>query len=303
MLKVRGLVRICIHRGAEEIGGTCIELDANGSRIVLDLGRPLDASFDDDVPLPPIPGLANGDDPSLLGVVISHPHLDHWGLVPQVSPKVPVYIGEAAARILREAAFFSPAGADLKPAGFLHDRQPFQLGPFTLTPYLMDHSAFDAYALLVEADGKRLFYTGDFRGHGRKAALFERLLRHPPKDIDVLLTEGTNIRREGEPLVSEVTEDDVERRCIELFKATPGLALVCYSAQNIDRLVTLYRAALQANRDFVMDLYTATVARAPGRDTIPQPGSRWPRVRVYVPQRQRIQVKERGEFERKWLPS
>ena len=106
--------------------------------------------------------------------------------------------------------------------------------------------------------------------------------------------EGTNIRPEGEAPVPELTEADVERRCIEVFKATPGLALVVYSAQNIDRLVTLCRAALQADRDFVMDLYTASIARATGRDTIPQPGRRWPRVRVYVPQKQRVLVKESG---------
>ena len=43
-----------------------------------------------------------------------------------------------------------------------------EIGPFRITPQLVDHSAFDAYALLVEADGKRVYYSGDFRAHGRK---------------------------------------------------------------------------------------------------------------------------------------
>ena len=34
-------VEITIHRGADEIGGTCIELTADGSTILLDLGLPL----------------------------------------------------------------------------------------------------------------------------------------------------------------------------------------------------------------------------------------------------------------------
>lgn len=49
-----------------------------------------------------------------------------------------------------------------------------QFGPFRVTPHLVDHSAYDAYALEVEADGRRLFYSGDIRAHGRKGALFER---------------------------------------------------------------------------------------------------------------------------------
>ena len=58
--------------------------------------------------------------------------------------------------------------------GQIAHRTPVEIGPFRVTPYLVDHSAFDAYALLVEADGKRVFYSGDFRGHGRKRKLSRR---------------------------------------------------------------------------------------------------------------------------------
>ena len=60
-------------------------------------------------------------------------------------------------------------------------------GPFTVTPYLVDHSAYGAYAFLIEADGKRLFYSGDFRAHGRKGKLFDGFIKNHPKDIDVLM--------------------------------------------------------------------------------------------------------------------
>jgi ribonuclease J len=59
----------------------------------------------------------------------------------------------------------------------------------------MDHSAPDAYAFEIECDGKRLFYSGDFRAHGRKAKLFKNLLKNPPKKIDVLIMEGTMMER------------------------------------------------------------------------------------------------------------
>ena len=125
---------------------------------MLDLGRPLWAEPDEKVPLPDVPGLLTGDD-ELVGIVLSHGHLDHYGLVNQISTKVPVYVGEATTRILNEAAFFTPAEG-LDPAGYLHDRDPLELGPFSITPYLVDHSAFDAFALLIEAEGKRLLYSG-----------------------------------------------------------------------------------------------------------------------------------------------
>ena len=82
----------------------------------------------------------------------------------------------------------------------------------------------------------------------------------------------------------------------ETFGSTRGLAVVFSASQNIDRLVSIYRACVRAGRTLVIDLYTATIAAATGRDTIPHPG--FPGLRVYVPDRQRILVKRSGEFER-----
>jgi ribonuclease J len=158
-------MRVRIHRGAHEIGGNCIEVVSGDDRIVLDLGRPLNAAWDDDVALPDVDGLTGGD-PHLLGVLLSHPHLDHHGLARQLTDDVPVYMGADAARILEAAAFFSPISVSPTVARTFRDREAFDLGPFTITPYLVDHSAYDAYSLLIEAGGRRLFYSGDFRGHG-----------------------------------------------------------------------------------------------------------------------------------------
>lgn len=285
-------MRVCIHRGSREIGGSCVELEASGKRLVIDLGRPLDASMDEELPLPAIGGL---DDGSLLGVVLSHPHQDHYGLVHQLAPAIPIFIGEAATAILDGASFFARSGLRLQPAGFLEDRKPFRIGPFTVTPYLVDHSAFDSYALLIEAGGRRLFYSGDFRSHGRKAALAERLIRHPPPNVDVLLLEGTHIRAAG-PVPRGSDESDVELAMAGAFQKTRGLVGVFTATQNIDRLVTIYRACKRAGRTLVIDLYAATIASATKRATIPKPG--FPALRVYVPNRQRILVKQAGEFDR-----
>ena len=285
-----------ILRGANEVGGSCIELEADGKRIVLDVGLPITATDGEQVLLPDVAGLRNGDDSTLLGVVISHPHPDHFGLLPQVAPSIPVYMGQAASRILAEAAFFSPMGLAVKPAGFLSHRTPFKIGPFTITPYLNDHSAFDAYSMVIEAGGKRLFYSGDIRAHGRKAALFEQLLAAPPRDIDVLLMEGTHVRPEGDGTERGMTETDVENACVETFRATEGMVLTAFSPQNIDRLVTCFRAAIRSKRILVMDLYTAAIAQATGRDTIPQ--ASWEQVRVYLPRSQRSRVKKEQAFER-----
>lgn len=157
----------------------------------------------------------------------------------------------------------------------------------------MDHSAYDSYAVLVEADGKRLFYSGDFRAHGRKACLVERLIADPPTGVDVLLMEGTTIGRpdadQGLP-----KETDLEDRMVELFRQTPGMPLVWCSGQNIDRLVTVFRACKRANRQFIIDMYTAHVLRATGNENVPQ--ADWHGIKVFLPESQKRQIKQKGEF-------
>jgi ribonuclease J len=288
------IVQVRIHRGASEIGGNCIEVAASdGRRVVLDLGRPLSAGWDDEVPLPPVAGFDRAD-PSLLGLVISHPHLDHYGLARELPAAVPVYMGREAAAMIEAASFFSPVSGGLHPAGHLRHREAFDLGPFLITPYLNDHSAFDAYSLLVEADGRRIFYTGDLRAHGRKAALFEQLIRDPPRSVEAMLMEGTHVRADATHDEDAFeTESQLEDRVIELCRSTTGAVVVFGSAQNLDRVVTVYRAARRARRQFVLDLYGSTVAAAT-RSTIPQPG--FESLRVYVPIRQRVLVKEAKEF-------
>lgn len=288
-------MNVAIHRGAAEIGGSAVEVKHGGKRIVLDLGLPLSAALGEDVPLPEIRGLTSRDD-DLLAVVLTHSHPDHYGLIGRIAPEVPIIAGAATARILSEAAFFTPSGLVFEPAAVLVDQVPMVIGPFQITPFLVDHSAYDAYALLVDAGGRRLFYTGDLRAHGRKSRLFERLIREPPPNVHALLMEGTRITEDDPTARGLPSEDAVEAEILKTMEATSGLVLAIFSPQNIDRLVSIYRATKKARRILVLDLYGASVALATGRDTIPT-ASR-PDVRVYVPQAQRIKVKEAEAFDR-----
>jgi ribonuclease J len=286
-------MRACIHRGTKEIGGTCVEIESQGKRIVLDVGLPLDVVDPETFPLHPVKGFEKPE-PDLLGVVISHPHQDHYGLAHRLPKETLFLIGKAAEAILAAADVFSPAGLKLENVRHLEDRTAIELGPFKITPYLVDHSAYDAYAISVEADDASLFYTGDLRAHGRKGALFEKLLRDPPKHVDVLLMEGTTIGRldtdQGFP-----TEADLEDRFVKLFKETPGMPLVWCSGQNIDRIVTIFRACKKAGRQFVIDMYTAHVLRATGSQRLPQ--AEWNDIKVFLPKSQKSQIVEKREFE------
>ena len=56
-----------------------------------------------------------------------------------------------------------------------------------------------------------------------------------------------------------VTENELELAAIDEIKKQTGIVLFQSSGQNIDRIVSFYRAALQCGKTFVVDVYTANV--------------------------------------------
>jgi ribonuclease J len=242
---------LTVHRDTRQIGGSCIEIaHPAGDRLILDAGRPLDAPDGATGLLP-----ASLDTSCPATVLISHPHQDHWGLVDDLPADWPIWTGAGSAKLISITGDILRRPFARQFSTWTSRSGPFAIGPFTVTPILTDHSAYDAYMLLIEGAGKRVLYTGDFHRHGRKSSLVDRLMKKPPSGIDVLVTEGTSLATD-KPVTSEA---ELENEFIELFERTRGRVFVSWSGQNIDRTVTLYRAAKRTGRTLAIDLYTADV--------------------------------------------
>ncbi|MDP8260197.1 MAG: MBL fold metallo-hydrolase, partial [Candidatus Gygaella obscura] len=201
-------MKLTIHRGTKEIGGSCVELSTAKSRILVDFGMPLvndkKESFDSKILinksldelkelkiLPDIKGLYIGEKKSIDGILISHSHMDHYGFLKFVNPDIPIYMSKGAEILIEISDIFIPHKIGKFNVKTIDKGKSFTVGEFKIESFLVDHSVFDARAFLIEAEGKRIFYSGDFRGHGRKNILFDRMISKPPKDIDCLLMEGS----------------------------------------------------------------------------------------------------------------
>ena len=115
------------------------------------------------------------------------------------------------------------------------------------------------------------------------------MVNNPPKKIDTMLMEGSSLGRLAVDQ-SFPTEEALEDIFVARFLATTGIALVACSAQNIDRVVTVYRAAKKCGRTLIVDAYAAEVLKATGHKSIPQPIEGWSNLAVFVPQWQRQQL-------------
>lgn len=264
-------MNITVHRGTHEIGGTCIEVSSSqGDSIILDLGMPLmgrdgavlneEAATHPSISngiLPDICGLYKDQHPSVAAVLLSHPHLDHYGLMDWVHQDIPVYTSRETKSLLEIGNVFYPEALKqdetLNHCKPFEHWKPFKIGTFTVTSYLMDHSAVGASAFLIEADGKRLFYTGDFRGHGRKGFLLEKFVKAPPKNVDCLLLEGTTLG--GSHFSGYASEEEVEQGMKQIFSNQADASFITAAGSNIDRLVSIYKAAEASGKTLVIDLY------------------------------------------------
>ena len=253
-------MKIHIHRGQNQIGGNIIEIATNTTKILLDVG--LELGDNSRQSLPKISGLF--DYAGYDAIFITHYHGDHVGLAYHTHKNIPVYIGEASYNIIRASDYYKKIST-ITPKGFLHHGQVITIGDISVTPYLCDHSAFDSYMLFCEADGETVLYTGDFRSNGRKS--FDALLNTLPQNVDWLLCEGTTLSRDNFVAISE---KELEEQAIDLFRKTSGPIFVLQSSINIDRIVTMYRAAKRSNRIFLEEVYMADVATAAGKN-IPNP--------------------------------
>jgi len=259
-------MKITVHRGAEEIGGNTIELESKGARILLDYGAPLpkiDPVTNKSVyPTPEqtilnIPGLYEDGTPPLLGVVISHNHQDHFGglLAKPISAKVSVYMTAAMEALVRLQGKMPRDTVTLR-ADIHHYKkgETFDIGPFRLTSYLMDHSAPESFGFVIEVEGKRLIYTGDYRKHGNKREAFRQFIDAKMGPVDLLITEGTQASIPSGPTEQEVLED-IEA----LVRGRSGAMYVMCSGQDVDLITSLGEIAEAHGRYLAVDGYIAMV--------------------------------------------
>jgi len=287
-------MKLIIHRGTQEIGGSCVELSAANTRILIDFGMPLvdkkREKFDSAILkgksveelkslsiLPEIKGLYKDEEKSIDAILISHSHLDHYGFLNYVHPDIPVYLSVGAKELIDVTNIFIYGGLKNLNIKLINNKQSLTIKDFKITPYLVDHSAFDALAFLIEADGKRVFYSGDFRAHGRKRSLFKNMIKNPPEDIDCLLMEGSMLARDRQEYNNE---DEIERKIEKTLKEHKNITFLFTSSQNIDRLVSAYRACLKADSIFVIDIYTAFILDKLKKISKGIPQFNWKNIRI-----------------------
>ena len=266
---------------ANQIGGcvTVISVEYKGDihRIMIDYGSSLpgnDKEKDFQYPW---------DKEPVDAVFFTHYHGDHTGRLMEIPDNVRIYMGSTARQVminiheaLGSSTYIDDADAHNEEAALLKDDnrvETFQwngtcydaieLPGFTIEPYSVDHSAYDAYMFLIEAedsegpDGKyRILHTGDFRGHGRRGQKMIPLIwsyvhQFGKRKVDALVIEGTMMSRSAEEVMSE---PEMQMKAAKYLHEHKYAFLIC-SSTNLDSLASFYQAAQMTNRRYGRYMY------------------------------------------------
>ena len=243
-------MQIRILKGTNQIGGVFTEISSKQAQIIIDFGDDLDGVKR----LENIEGLTIGK-PAYDGVFVTHNHQDRMGRIDDILEDVPVYMSDLSRKIFETVFCFSKNKGKIRRETInLKEEKTITIKDMKITPYIVDHSAYNSFMLLIEADGKRILHTGDFRNHGYKGILLESTLKKIGK-IDLLITEGTTFSREQ---VKSKTEKELVDDIVEKTKKYDQV-LMLMSTTNIDRVTTMQKVANRTGKTVIHDIILSNV--------------------------------------------
>lgn len=244
-------MEIVIHRGTHQIGGVATEIRTTTTRILIDMGDELSLK-DGFTPAPlSIPGVtdANG---SCTAVLFTHNHGDHVGQLKNIRDGIPLYMGSFAKDVLLATLPKTDTSLELRveQAKLFMPGKRFQIGDISITPFSVDHSACDSYMFLIEADGKRILHTGDFRLHGFRGKAIPIVLDKLIGKVDLLIIEGTSLSRND---AKPVTERELQQKVKTYMEQYKYVFALCAST-NLERICAFSKAVPQG-KYFICDKY------------------------------------------------
>ena len=276
-------MKIKIHRGLDQIGGCITEIWTDSSRVFIDFGQNLPGNGKPTTPEEDdlmVADIVENNEKEHQAVFYTHAHEDHVGLFRYIP--LEQYIGEGSKELLlikyrtllerdemaidecHQLQEGSKENEELqeencrttkglidklktfktwKRTALKESPSPITIGDIRVTPFFTCHSIYDAHMFLVEADGKRIWHTGDYRQHGYMGKGLLPMLRRYATDIDVLITEGTMLKRKDKC----IHESEVSRK-MECVMQAFKYVFVLTSATDIERLASIKVAAENANK-------------------------------------------------------
>ena len=249
------MLRIIPLGGLGEIGLNMMVFEYGDSMFIVDAGLmfPEDYMLGIDYVIPDM-NYIKKQKSNILGVVLTHAHEDHIGALPYLLKEmnVPIYGTPFTLGIVRnkleEHGLFGPVSFNE-----ISPRSTLELGVFKLEFIRVCHSAVDGVGIAVKTPLGLVVHTGDFKiSHTSAAGMItdvNKFAQYGEKGVLVLLSDSTNVEREGYTISDQEVGDTLGR----ISTGRKGRIIIGLFASSITRIQQVVDIAQKINRKIIFN--------------------------------------------------
>ena len=236
--------------GVGQIGMNFYLYGSQGKWIIVDLGITFGNSEETpgiDIILPN-PEFVKKNKKNLLGIIITHAHMDHIGAVGYLWPQLqcPVYATPFAAAVLKR----NLKELKIKPK-FLRTislDSNIKLGPFEIDVISTTHSIPEPNALGIKTKFGNILHTGDWKIDPKPLVgrdfNQEKIKSFGDKGVLAIVSDSTNSNVEGH----SGSEEKLRESLVKIIKKTPRRIAITSFSSNLARLETFAHVANESGR-------------------------------------------------------
>jgi ribonuclease J len=251
----KGTLRVIPFGGTEQVGLNCMGFEYEDEMIIVDMGLQFADQYQYGINSS-IPDLTYVRGKKVVGVCITHGHIDHIGgvyyLMEQLGRGTPLFATAMAYELIKLKQ--GDMKATLTKLSEYVRYRPIQLGKhFQITPFVVDHSIPDSVGLLIETPVGRFVHTGDWKFDknplpNRPSSNYEWIEATGKRGIRALFSDSTNAHLMG----SSISESEVVHSMEDIFEKAPARVITATFSSIIDRVMLIISTAEKYGRKVVL---------------------------------------------------
>lgn len=244
-------VRVIPLGGLEEVGKNMMAIEYGSDILIIDMGLsfPDEAMLGIDYVIPDIAYLEDKKD-KIRGVIITHAHLDHFGAIPYLLPKLgypPMYATRLTRGFIEKRLEEFGMVKDARLHTFT-DKDVLRIGAFRLEFFHVNHNVPDGVGVAIFTPEGLLIHTGDFKFDltpiGEDPFDFAKLAQLSSNKVLALFSDSTNAGVAGH----SVSEKDIGENLDVIFTRAKGRLIVASFSSLIARMQQVFNSAVKHGR-------------------------------------------------------